>query len=78
MKDSVALSATIWAGALQAAATLAAAHASRRDDPAESAACVVDLAARMIQMLPEYDSRMNAVSRLTDGVPAETSRRRIA
>ena len=78
MKDSVALSATIWAGALQAAATLAATQMSRRHDPTEHAACVVELAARMIQMLPEYDSRMSAISRLTDGVPAETLRRRTA
>jgi hypothetical protein len=62
MKDSAALSATVWMGALQAAATVTARHRSwGRLDPEHEARQILELAACIIKHLPRYDNRMQLV-----------------
>lgn len=64
MKDSAAFSATIWVGALQAAATVSARHRRRcwrRLNPDREARQILELAACIIKHLPKYDDRMQVV-----------------
>lgn len=61
MKDFAALSATIWVGALQAAAIAVSRGCGQENfDPDEEAARITDLAVRIIKQLPRYDGRMGA------------------
>jgi hypothetical protein len=62
MKDSAAFSASVWVGALQAAATVSAKHRCwRRLNPDREARQILDLAACIIKHLPRYDDRMQVV-----------------
>ena len=63
MKDSAAFSATIWVGALQAAATVAARHQCllKGRNPDREARQILELAACIIRHLPKYDDRLQAV-----------------
>jgi hypothetical protein len=62
MKDSAALSATVWVGALQAAATVAARHRRwGRLDPDREARRILEVAACIVKHLPRYDNRMQLV-----------------
>jgi hypothetical protein len=63
MKDSAAFSATVWAGALQAAATVTARHRCwGRLNPDREARRVLELAACIIKHLPVYDHRLQPVA----------------
>jgi hypothetical protein len=63
MKDTAAFSATVWVGALQAAATVSARHrwCWRRLNPDREARRILELAACIIKHLPNYDQRMQPV-----------------
>jgi len=61
MPDFATYGATLWSGAMQAAATIVARYETPgRHDPDETAHRVLDLAARLIRNLPEYDGRVAA------------------
>jgi hypothetical protein len=61
MADFATHSATLWSGALQAAATIAASHERHNHYDADATAeRVLELAARIICKLPDYDSRVGA------------------